>query len=138
MHKKRSEIFICSRVSEAKFYLYHSTKIANARPPLEMSSEYNSVHMSRPTYMVPTKLFKVPIIFAFFQFEILSSRTVRTEQTYACCPNLTYPQIETAFQFRIKQIFKDGKLLTSNEIWKCKDWCYQNLNIYPLFCYLWR
>ena len=38
MHKKRSEICICCRVSEAKFYLYHSTKIANARPPLGMSS----------------------------------------------------------------------------------------------------
>ena len=33
MHKKWSEICICCRVSKAKFYLYHSTKIANARPP---------------------------------------------------------------------------------------------------------
>ena len=54
MHKKRSEICICCRVSEAKFYLYHSTKIANARPPLEMSSEYNSV-----TYTID---YKPPII----------------------------------------------------------------------------
>jgi hypothetical protein len=43
MHKKRSEICIYWRVSKAKFYLYHSTKIANARPPFGMSSEYNSV-----------------------------------------------------------------------------------------------
>ena len=43
MHKKRSKISICCRVSEAKFYLYHSTKVVNARPPLGMSSEYNSV-----------------------------------------------------------------------------------------------
>jgi len=70
-------------------------------------------------YLGPTESRTSPLEFERLdknQFEILSSRTVRTEQTYACCPNLTYPQIETAFQFRIKQIFKDGKLLTSNEI----------------------
>ena len=32
MHKKRPTICTCCRVSEAKIYLYHSTKIAKARP----------------------------------------------------------------------------------------------------------
>ena len=32
MHKKGPKISTCCRVSEAKFYLYHSTKIVIARP----------------------------------------------------------------------------------------------------------
>ena len=52
MHKKRSEICICCRVSEAKFYLYHSTKIANARPCFDDRPEHISVQInsSSPWY----------------------------------------------------------------------------------------
>ena len=46
MHKKRSEICICCRVSEAKFYLYHSTKIANARPGFDDQPEHPSVKIN--------------------------------------------------------------------------------------------
>ena len=45
MHKKRSKICIRCRVSEAKFYLYHSTKIANARPRFDEGIFDSYVHL---------------------------------------------------------------------------------------------
>ena len=46
MHKKGSEICICCRDSEAKFYLYHSAKIAKARPGFDDWPEYPSVQIN--------------------------------------------------------------------------------------------
>ena len=46
MHKKRPKICTCCRVSEAKFYLYHSTKIAKARPGFDDRPEYSSVQIN--------------------------------------------------------------------------------------------
>ena len=45
MHKKRPKICIRCRVSEAKFYLYHSTKIANARPRFDEGIFDSYVHL---------------------------------------------------------------------------------------------
>ena len=46
MHKKRPKICTCCRVSEAKFYLYHSTKIAKARPGFDDRPEHPSVQIN--------------------------------------------------------------------------------------------
>ena len=46
MHKKMPKICTCCRVSEAKFYLYHSTKIAKARPGFDDRPEYPSVQIN--------------------------------------------------------------------------------------------
>ena len=46
MHKKRPKICTCCRVSEAKFYLHHSTKIAKARPGFDDWPEYPSVQIN--------------------------------------------------------------------------------------------
>ena len=46
MHIKRPKIFTCSRVSEAKFYLYHSTKVDKARPGFDDLPEYPSVQIN--------------------------------------------------------------------------------------------
>ena len=43
---KPSKICTCSRVSQAEFYLYHSTKIAKARPGFDDRSEYPSVQVN--------------------------------------------------------------------------------------------
>ena len=50
MHKKGLKFALVvegapCRVSEAKFYLYHSTKIAKARPGFDDQPEYPSVQM---------------------------------------------------------------------------------------------
>ena len=42
----RPKICTCCRVSEAKFYLYHSTKIAKARPGFDDGPEYPSVQIN--------------------------------------------------------------------------------------------
>ena len=44
MHKKRPKFCIHCRVSKAKFYLYHSTKIANARPRFDEGIFDSYVH----------------------------------------------------------------------------------------------
>ena len=46
MHKKRPKICTCCRVSEAKFYLYHSIKIAKARPGFDDRPEHPSVQIN--------------------------------------------------------------------------------------------
>ena len=46
MHKKRPKICTCCRVSEAKFYLYHSTKIATVRPWFDDLPEYPSIQIN--------------------------------------------------------------------------------------------
>ena len=46
MHKKRPKICTCCRVIEAKFYLYHSTKIAKARPGFDDRPEHPSVQIN--------------------------------------------------------------------------------------------
>ena len=43
MHKKRPKICTHYGVSAVKIYLYHSNKNTSSRPPLGLSSEYNSV-----------------------------------------------------------------------------------------------
>ena len=43
MHKKRPKICTHYGDSAAKIYLYHSSKNTSSRPPLGLSSEYNSV-----------------------------------------------------------------------------------------------
>ena len=56
MQKKRSKICICFRVSKAKFYLYHSSKIAKAGPgfddhlehPPVLISSSSTIHKKRP------------------------------------------------------------------------------------------
>ena len=44
--QKRPKICTCSRVSETKFYLYHSNKIAKARHGFDDQSEYPSVQIN--------------------------------------------------------------------------------------------
>ena len=46
MHKKRPKVCTCCRVNEAKFYFYHSTKIAKARPGFDDQPEYPSVQIN--------------------------------------------------------------------------------------------
>ena len=46
MHKRRPKIFTCLRVSKAKCYLYHSTKIAKARPGFDNWPEHPSVQIN--------------------------------------------------------------------------------------------
>ena len=55
MHKKRPKICTCSRVSEAKFYLYHTTKIAKARPGFDDRSEHPSVRINSSSPTVEDK-----------------------------------------------------------------------------------
>ena len=43
MHKKKPKICTHYGVSAAKIYLYHSSKNTSSRPPLGLSSDYNSV-----------------------------------------------------------------------------------------------
>ena len=43
---KKSEIWTYCRVSEAKFYLYHSTKIAKTRPGFDEQPEHPSVQIN--------------------------------------------------------------------------------------------
>ena len=43
MLKKRPKIYTCCRVSEANFYLHHSTKIAKAGPGFDVRPEHPSV-----------------------------------------------------------------------------------------------
>jgi hypothetical protein len=40
MHKERPKICICCRVSEAKFYLYHSSKIDKPGPGFDDQLEH--------------------------------------------------------------------------------------------------
>ena len=44
--QKRPKICTCCRVSKAKFYLYHSTKIAKARPGFDDQPEHPSVQIN--------------------------------------------------------------------------------------------
>ena len=46
MNKKRPKICTCCKVSEAKFYSYHSTKIAKARPGFNDQHKYPSVQIN--------------------------------------------------------------------------------------------
>ena len=46
MHKKRLKICTCYRVSEAKFYSYHSTKIAKAGPWFDDWPEHPSIQIN--------------------------------------------------------------------------------------------
>ena len=46
MHKKRPKTCTGCRVSKAKIYLYHSTKIAKARPGFDDRPEYPSVQIN--------------------------------------------------------------------------------------------
>ena len=65
MHKRRPKIFTCLRVSKAKCYLYHSTKIAKARPGFDNWPEHPSVQInySSPwTSLMKQQLFK-PVLF---------------------------------------------------------------------------
>ena len=52
VYKKRPKIYTCCRVSKAKFFLYHSTKIVNARPGFDDRPEHLSVQIksSSPWY----------------------------------------------------------------------------------------
>ena len=45
--QKRPKICTCCRVSEAKFYLYHSTQIAKAKPGFDDRPEYPFVQRWR-------------------------------------------------------------------------------------------
>ena len=47
---KRPKICTCCGVSEAKFYLYHNTKIAKTRPGFDDPPEYTSVQIN---YSIP-------------------------------------------------------------------------------------
>ena len=47
-----------------------------------------------------------------FQYEIIASQYVRTEKTYACCPNEVYPHVKSSFQFKMKQMFQGDTLMT--------------------------
>ena len=44
--QKRPKICICCRVTEVKFYLYHSTEIAKTRPGFDYQPEYHSVQIN--------------------------------------------------------------------------------------------
>ena len=44
--RKRPKTCTCCRVSEAKFYLYHSIKIAKARPGFDDRPEHPSVQIN--------------------------------------------------------------------------------------------
>jgi hypothetical protein len=46
MHKKRPKICTWGKVSEAKFYLYHSTKTAKAGPGFEDWPDHPSVQIN--------------------------------------------------------------------------------------------
>ena len=46
MHKKRPKICTFCRVSEAKFYLYHSTAMAKAGPGFDDRPEHPSVQIN--------------------------------------------------------------------------------------------
>ena len=46
MYKKRPKICTCCRVSKAKFYLYHSTKIVKVRPGFDDQPEHPSVQIN--------------------------------------------------------------------------------------------
>merc|ERR1712008_660263 len=45
-------------------------------------------------------------------YEIIASQYVRTEKTYACCPNEVYPHVKSSFQFKMKQMFEGDTLMT--------------------------
>ena len=69
MLKKKPEIWTCCRVSEDKFYLYHSNKIAKARPGFDDQPEHPSVQInsSSPWPIGPPK-------------HLLSETKVKTDQ----------------------------------------------------------
>ena len=50
MQRKRPKVCTCCRVSKAKFYLHHSTKIAKSGPGFDDQPEHPSVQInsSRP------------------------------------------------------------------------------------------
>jgi hypothetical protein len=57
MHKKRPKICTCCRFGKAKFYLYHSFKIAKAGPGFDDRPEHPSVQInsSSPACIVTRK-----------------------------------------------------------------------------------
>ena len=59
MHKNRPKICTHYGVSAAKIYLYHSSKNTSSRPPLGLSSMYNSVQGFSGSWIKPplTQLF---------------------------------------------------------------------------------
>ena len=67
MRKKRPKICTCCRVSEAKFYLYHSTKIAKARHGFDDRPEYPSVQINSSSPWIVLSEFKL-ILFYYILF----------------------------------------------------------------------
>ena len=58
MHKKRPKICTGCRVREAKIYLYHSTKIAKARPHRE---EWQTDSSVQKQWFMPYLIFFLPL-----------------------------------------------------------------------------
>ena len=69
MHKERPKICTSSRVSEAKFYLYYSTKIAKARPGFDDQPEHPSVQINSSSPCIRTACQKVSILKIFIIFK---------------------------------------------------------------------
>ena len=63
MHKKRPEICTCCRVSEAKCYLYHSTKIAKGRTCFDDPPKYPSFQINSSSPWVNVVGFKNSVFF---------------------------------------------------------------------------
>ena len=59
MHKKRPKICTCCRVSKAKFYLYHSTKIAKDGPGFDDPIELPFVQINSSSPLSISLLFMV-------------------------------------------------------------------------------
>ena len=76
MRKKRPEICTCFKVSEAKFYLYHSTKIAKARPGFDDPPEHPSVQInsSSPRLKVDLSFYVGCIASKEYSIAVLSLR----------------------------------------------------------------
>ena len=62
MHKKGRKICTCCRVSKAKFYLYHSTKITKARLGFDDRPEHPSVQINSSSPWLNS--FFAPYLFA--------------------------------------------------------------------------
>ena len=62
MHKKRPKICTCCRVSKAKFYLYHSNKIAKARPGFDNRPVHPSVQINSSSPWISLNLSFIPLV----------------------------------------------------------------------------
>ena len=83
MHKKRPKICTCCRVSKAKFYLYHSTKVAKARPGFDDEPEYPSVQINSSSPWLGQKLTKNCLLFGPLEGSALNSSSANAKRLLA-------------------------------------------------------